>query len=55
MGAGLRRWRPRAARPADSTYYFVHTFAPEPEDEALVLGRATPRDAGSAPPPGARA
>jgi imidazole glycerol-phosphate synthase subunit HisH len=25
---------------AESTYYFVHTFGCEPEDEALVLGRA---------------
>jgi imidazole glycerol-phosphate synthase subunit HisH len=31
---------PEGARPADSTYYFVHSFAPEPEDDALVLGRA---------------
>lgn len=25
---------------AESTYYFVHTFACEPEDDSLVLGRA---------------
>jgi imidazoleglycerol phosphate synthase glutamine amidotransferase subunit HisH len=25
---------------AESTYYFVHTFGCEPEDEGLVLGRA---------------
>jgi glutamine amidotransferase len=32
---------PEGGSPADATYYFVHTFAPVPEDEALVLGRAT--------------
>jgi glutamine amidotransferase len=31
---------PEGGSPADATYYFVHSFAPEPEDEALVLGRA---------------
>ena len=31
---------PESGRAADATYYFVHSFAPEPEDEALVLGRA---------------
>jgi glutamine amidotransferase len=31
---------PAADAPAASTYYFVHSFAAEPEDEALVLGRA---------------
>ena len=31
---------PESGRPADATYYFVHSFAPEPEDESLVLGRA---------------
>lgn len=31
---------PDSGRAADATYYFVHSFAPEPEDEALVLGRA---------------
>lgn len=31
---------PETGLPADSTYYFVHSFAPEPEDESLVLGRA---------------
>jgi imidazole glycerol-phosphate synthase subunit HisH len=36
-GCGLA---PESGRPADATYYFVHTFAPEPEDDALVLGRA---------------
>ena len=36
-GSGLG---PESGSPADATYYFVHSFAPEPEDEALVLGRA---------------
>ena len=31
---------PAAEDDATSTYYFVHTFGCEPEDEALVLGRA---------------
>ena len=31
---------PGAGAPADSTYYFVHSYACEPEDERLVLGRA---------------
>jgi imidazole glycerol phosphate synthase glutamine amidotransferase subunit len=40
------RWAPEAplapqdGAPADSTYYFVHSYACEPEDERLVLGRA---------------
>jgi glutamine amidotransferase len=36
-GSGLG---PESGSPADATYYFVHSFAPEPEDEAVVLGRA---------------
>ena len=32
---------PEDAAPADSTYYFVHSYACEPEDERLVLGRAS--------------
>jgi glutamine amidotransferase len=36
-GSGLG---PESGRAADATYYFVHTFAPEPEDPSLVLGRA---------------
>lgn len=31
---------PGAGDPGDSTYYFVHTYGCEPEDEGLVLGRA---------------
>jgi glutamine amidotransferase len=31
---------PHRGGAAESTYYFVHSFACEPEDEALVLGRA---------------
>lgn len=31
---------PEGSAEGDSTYYFVHTFACEPEDDALVLGRA---------------
>lgn len=31
---------PEGAGAAESTYYFVHSFACEPEDDALVLGRA---------------
>ena len=31
---------PETGLPADSTYYFVHSFAPEPQDTSLVLGRA---------------
>lgn len=31
---------PEGGAAADSTYYFVHSFACEPEDDALVLGRA---------------
>jgi imidazole glycerol-phosphate synthase subunit HisH len=31
---------PESGAPGDSTFYFVHTYAPEPEDDALVLGRA---------------
>jgi imidazole glycerol-phosphate synthase subunit HisH len=31
---------PAGDDPADRTYYFVHSYAAEPEDGALVLGRA---------------
>jgi imidazole glycerol phosphate synthase glutamine amidotransferase subunit len=31
---------PETGLTADSTYYFVHSFAPEPQDTSLVLGRA---------------
>jgi imidazole glycerol-phosphate synthase subunit HisH len=30
---------PPAGEPGAATYYFVHTYAPEPDDAALVLGR----------------
>ena len=46
---------PRPARPASSTYYFVHTFGCEPEDPALVLGRRRARRRRSAPRRAARA
>lgn len=36
-GSGLG---PEGGSAADATYYFVHTYAPVPEDDALVLGRA---------------
>jgi glutamine amidotransferase len=31
---------PETAEAVSSTYYFVHTFAAEPSDPALVMGRA---------------
>lgn len=46
IGWSRVRWEPGAAlAPRDdsdaaSTYYFVHTFGCEPEDEGVVLGRA---------------
>ena len=45
---------PEDGAPADSTYYFVHSYACEPEDERLVLGRAS-HGPSSARPRGARA
>jgi glutamine amidotransferase len=45
IGWNLVDWAPGPLAPEDagaasSTYYFVHTFAAEPADPALVLGRA---------------
>ena len=46
IGWSRVRWRPGCVlapeddHHAESTYYFVHTYGCEPEDDALVLGRA---------------
>lgn len=46
IGWSTVRWRtgcvlaPDTDDPGGSTYYFVHTFGCEPEDDSLVLGRA---------------